>query len=338
MHVTFRQLRLFLAVAEHRSITAAARASHVTQPTVSMQVKELADAVGMPLYEQIGKRLHLTAAGEALADTARAMVDEWSAFEQHIDAMKGLTRGRLRVAVVSTAKYFVPRLLGSFCAEHPDIDIALEVLNRDGVVARLRENRDDLYIMSMPPDDIEVERHAFLPNPLQVIAPLDHPLARRKAIALSALKTMRFIMREKGSGTRLACDRHFDRLGFRPDVRLELGSNEAIKQAVAAGMGLSVISRHAFSVSPESEQLAVLDVQGFPVLSSWWTLYPAGKKLSPVAGVFLEHLERNAREWTMKNQPALGTRRRRAAAVQAADEHAPPAKKRRASAPAKERR
>jgi LysR family transcriptional regulator, low CO2-responsive transcriptional regulator len=297
MHVTFRQLRLFLAVAEHLSITAAARACHVTQPTVSMQIKELSDSVGMPLYEQIGKRLHLTAAGEALVETARAMVDEWSAFEQQIDAMKGLTRGRLRVAVVSTAKYFVPRLLGTFCATYPDIDIALEVLNRDGVVARLRENRDDLYIMSMPPDDIEIERHAFLPNPLKVIASHDHPLAHRKAVPLSELQNLRFIMREKGSGTRLACDQHFERLGFRPDVRLELGSNEAIKQAVAVKMGLSVISQHALSASPAGEQLAVLDVEGFPVLSSWWTLYPSGKRLSPVAAVFLDHVERSTHEW-----------------------------------------
>jgi LysR family transcriptional regulator, low CO2-responsive transcriptional regulator len=297
MHVTFRQLRLFLAVAEHLSITAAARACHVTQPTVSMQIKELSDTVGMPLYEQIGKRLHLTAAGEALVETARAMVDEWSAFEQQIDAMKGLTRGRLRVAVVSTAKYFVPRLLGSFCATYPDIDIALEVLNRDGVVARLRENRDDLYIMSMPPDDIEIERHAFLPNLLKVIASQDHPLAGRKAIPLAELQNLRFIMREKGSGTRLACDQHFEQLGFKPDVRLELGSNEAIKQAVAVKMGLSVISEHALSASPAAEQLAILDVEGFPVPSNWWTLYPAGKRLSPVAAVFLDHVERSTYEW-----------------------------------------
>ncbi|WP_151634569.1 LysR family transcriptional regulator [Noviherbaspirillum aerium] len=297
MNATFRQLRLFLSFTEHLSITAAAQACHVTQPTVSMQLKELAEAVGMPLYEQIGKRLYLTPAGEALARTARAMEDEWSAFEQHIDAMKGMTRGRLRVAVVSTAKYFVPRLLGAFCASHPDIDIALEVLNRDGVVARLRENRDDLYIMSMPPEDMELERHAFLSNPLEVIAPQAHPLAHGKSITLSELAQLRFILREKGSGTRLACDNHFRKLQFQPDVRLELGSNEAIKQAVAAGMGLAVVSRHALADHPSDEQLAILDVQGFPVLSNWWTLYPKGKRLSPIAAVFLEHLERNAREW-----------------------------------------
>jgi len=297
MNVTFRQLRLFLALAEHGSITAAARACHVTQPTVSMQLKALAGSVGLPLYEQVGKRLHLTATGEALVETARAMVDEWSAFGQRIDAMKGLTRGRLRLAVVSTAKYFVPRLLSSFCAAHPEIDIAFEVLNRDGVVARLQDNRDDLYIMSMPPAHIALEQHAFLPNPLVVIAPASHRLAGRSAIALDELAPERFILREKGSGTRLACDSHFAQQGFAVQVRLELGSNEAIKQAVAAGMGLSVLSRHALAPQLADEALALLDVQGFPVQANWWTLYPRGKRLSPVAEAFLAHIERTASRW-----------------------------------------
>ncbi|NMG32093.1 LysR family transcriptional regulator [Aromatoleum evansii] len=297
MNATFRQLRLFLALADHGSVTAAAEACHVTQPTVSMQLRELADAVGLPLYEQIGKRLYLTTAGEALAETARAMLDEWLAFEQAIDAMKGLERGRLRVALVSTAKYFVPRLLGSFCAEHPNIDISLEVLNRDGVVARLRENRDDLYIMSMPPENLDLEPHAFLPNPLVVIAPEGHLLAGRR-IELIDLGGERFILRERGSGTRLACDAHFARNAFVPRVRLELGSNEAIKQAVAGGLGLAVISRHALAARPADDQLAILDVAGFPLQSSWFTLYPRGKRLSPVATVFLQHLERTAREWS----------------------------------------
>ena len=157
MHVTFRQLQLFLAVAELRSITGAARACHVTQPTVSMQLKELADSVGLPLYEVVGKRLDLTAAGEALAISARAMVEEWANFEQRIDAMQGLARGRLRVGVVSTAKYFVPRILGGFCTRYPEIDVILDVQNRDGVVTALRDNRHDLYIMSRPPADISVE-------------------------------------------------------------------------------------------------------------------------------------------------------------------------------------
>jgi LysR family transcriptional regulator, low CO2-responsive transcriptional regulator len=291
MRTTFRQLRLLLALAETGSITAAARACHVTQPTVSMQLKELAAAVGLPLYEQIGKRLHLTAAGEALVKSAQAMSHEWAAFEQTLAALKGLTRGRLRVSVVSTAEYFVPGMLGSFCAKHPEIDIALQVLNRDGVVARLRANRDDLYVMSMPPADTGLAQRMFLPNPLVVIAPLAHSMASRRSIPISALARERFILREPGSGTRMACDAHFEALGFRPQVRLELGSNEAIKHAVAAGLGLSVVSRHALARSPAADIVSVLRVRSFPIHSNWYVLYPSGKRLSPIATEFLAHLD-----------------------------------------------
>lgn len=295
MNATFRQLRLFLALAEHGSITAAAEACHVTQPSVSMQLRELTDSVGVPLYELIGRRIHLTEAGKALAQTARAMLDEWLAFEQTIHAMKGLEQGRLRVALVSTAKYFVPRLLGNFCQEHPNIEIALEILNRDGVVARLRENRDDLYIMSTPPENLDLEQRVFMLNPLVVIAPQNHPLQSRP-VTLADLAEERFILRERGSGTRLACDAHFASQAFAPKVRLELGSNEAIKQAVAGGLGLAVISRHTLPARPADDQLAILDVAGFPIQSRWFTLYPSGKKLSPIARVFLEHLQRTSTE------------------------------------------
>lgn len=296
MYYTRRQLQLFLAVAEHGGVSAAARACHVTQPTVSMQLRELADAVGLPLYEQIGRRLHLTPAGEALVATARAMNDEWSAFEQRIAGLKGLTEGRLRVAVVSTAKYFIPRMLGQFCKQHPGIDVALAVENRDGVVARLRGNADDLYIMSQPPADIEVERHTFLPNPLVVIAPRSHPLASRKRIALESLAGEPFVMREPGSGTRLACEAHFAAAGFAPRVRLELGSNEAIRQAVEGELGIGIVSLHALAGVAPGERPAVLPVSGFPIRSSWSILYPRGKRLSPIASVFLDYLKATAGE------------------------------------------
>jgi DNA-binding transcriptional LysR family regulator len=293
MNATLRQLRLFAALAEHKSVTAAAKACHVTQPTVSMQLKDLTNAVGLALYERIDGRIHLTQAGEDLLRTARAMSDEWATFVQRIDAMKGLTRGRLRVALVSTAKYVVPRILGRFCARHPDIDIALEVLNREGVIARMRENRDDLYVMSIPPADIALERRPFLPNPLVVIAAASHPLAGRKRLALVRLARERFILREPGSGTRLACDAHFERVGFVPDVRLEIGSNEAIKEVVAAGMGIAVVSRHALGSKGPGPGLAILGVAGFPLHSSWWILYPRGKSLSPIATRFLDELARS---------------------------------------------
>lgn len=294
INVTFRQLRVFLALAELGSISAAARASHVTQPTVSMLLRELTETIGLPLYEVIGKKVYLTAAGEELARSARAMEDEWAGFRQRIDGMKGLDRGRLRVAVVSTAKYFVPRLLGDFCALHPDIDIALEVLNRDGVVQRLRENRDDLYIMSMPPPDLDLVTQDFLPNPLVVFASRQHALAGAGRMPLASLTDERFILREAGSGTRLACDAFFQQQGFRPRVRMELGSNEAIKQAVAGNMGLAVLSRHAIGEALTESGLAILDVEGFPIHASWYIVYPRGKRLSPSAAAFLQQLQRLA--------------------------------------------
>jgi DNA-binding transcriptional LysR family regulator len=300
MNMTFRQLRLVLALADTGSISAAARATHVTQPTASMQLREAANAVGMPLYEVIGKRVHLTEAGKELARTARAMSAEWEAFEQKIDGLKGLTRGRLKVAVVSTAKYFVPRLLGSFCATYPAIDISLEVLNRDGVVSRLADNLDDLYIMSMPPTDVDLEDQVFMPNPLVVIAPGKKAASQRpptdKAIDLSDLAGSRFILREPGSGTRMATDAHFRRLGFNPGLKLELGSNEAIREAVAGGLGVAVISRHALK-GQASDGVVELNVRGFPLQSQWHVVHHKGKQLSPIAQIFRDHLLRSSRLW-----------------------------------------
>jgi DNA-binding transcriptional LysR family regulator len=297
MRATFRQLKLLLALAESGSITGAARLCHVTQPTVSMQLRDLSEAVGLPLYEQLGRTLRLTEAGEALARTARTMVDEWEAFGQTVARMKGLEQGRLRITVASTAKYFVPRMLGSFFAAHPHIDISLQVLNRDGVVARMREHRDDLYILSMPPSDLPLVQQVFLPNPLVVVAPLSHDLAAKRSVSLARLQREPFILREPGSGTRMACDAHFKARSFLPRVRLELGSNEAIKQSVASGIGLSVLSRHALAANPADDGLAVLPAQHFPVRSSWSILFPNGRRLSPIAAEFLRHLTEAAKGW-----------------------------------------
>jgi LysR family transcriptional regulator, low CO2-responsive transcriptional regulator len=297
MNITFRQLRLFLALSDTGSVSRAARECHVTQPTASMQLKEVSDSVGVPLYEVISKRVHLTDAGRDLARTARSIADDWAAFEQRIDATKGLTRGKLRVAVVSTAKYFVPRLLGTFCARYPEIDISLEVLNRDGVLQRLRDNQDDLYIMSMPPTDIDLEDQVFMPNPLVVIAANSHPLAARRKLALDDLSKLRFILRERGSGTRMAIDAHFKRLRFKPNLRLELGSNEAIKEAVAGNLGVSVVSSHALHGQAAEYGVTVLDVTGFPIESTWHVVRQKGKQVSPIAKVFQEHLLVQSGKW-----------------------------------------
>ncbi|MBU6291891.1 MAG: LysR family transcriptional regulator, partial [Burkholderiales bacterium] len=236
-----------------------------------------------------------TEAGRELAETARAIAGEWEALRQKFDAMRGLTRGRLRVALVNTAQYFMPRLLGGFCQQHPEIDISLQVLNRDGVVARLRDNLDDLYIMSMPPADIELDDDVFMPNPLLLVAASTHPLAKKRKLPLEKLATDRFILRESGSGTRMATEQLFAGQRFRPNLRMELGSNEAIRQAVAAGLGVAVLSRHALESGQGNDEVVALDVQGFPLHSQWHVVSPKGKRLSPIASVFREHLLRGRR-------------------------------------------
>ena len=297
MNITFRQLRLFMALAETGSVSAAARMVHVTQPTASMGLKEISDAIGVPLYEVVARRVYLTQMGHELAQTARAISREWDTFAQQVDSLKGLTRGKLKVAVVSTAKYFIPRILGSFCEKYPQIDISLEILNRDGVVKRLEDNLDDLYIMSQPPLHLDIDDEVFMPNPLLLVASKDHAFAKKKNIDISSLQNEKFIFREKGSGTRMATDTHFKRMQFKPDVRLELGSNEAIKQAVIGGLGIAVLSKYSLGDKSDQEEVAILKCKEFPIESSWHIVSPKGKMLSPIATIFKQHLSQRAKGW-----------------------------------------
>jgi len=290
MNITFRQLRLFLALAESGSVSGAAKLMHVTQPTASMQLKDITESVGLPLYEVVSKKIYLTDMGKELATTARAIAQSWDSFEQNADAVKGLSRGKLKVAVVSTAKYFMPRLVGSFCQKYPEIDVSLEILNRDGVVQRLRDNMDDIYIMSKPPNELDLSDEAFMPNPIVVIASTMDPLVKRVAVPLNELSKKRFILREKGSGTRMAGDQFFSKKKFRADVRLELGSNEALKESVAGGLGLGLVSKHALHGLVKEHGVGIVDVEGFPLPSAWHIVHPASKKLSPLALAFKQHL------------------------------------------------
>jgi DNA-binding transcriptional LysR family regulator len=292
MNITFRQLKLFLALAETCSVSAAARAMHVTQPTASMQLKEITQSVGIPLFEVISKKVHLTDMGLELAQTARGIVQTWEAFEQGVDSVKGLARGKLRVAVVSTAKYFIPRLIGSFCKKYPDIDVSLEILNRDGVVQRMRDNLDDLYIMSQPPIDLDLSDEIFMANPLVLIAASRSMLVKQGGVELKSLGDQRFILREQGSGTRMGVDQYFKKNKFRPNIRMELGSNEAIKEAVAGGLGIGIVSRHSLHGQQKEHGVAVVDLLGFPILSNWHIVHPASKKLSPIATEFKLHMRK----------------------------------------------
>jgi DNA-binding transcriptional LysR family regulator len=287
---TLHQLKVFEAVARHNSFTRAAEELFLTQPTVSMQVKQLTKAVGMPLFDQVGKRLYLTQAGEELVKTCREVFEKLDQFEMTIADLKGLKQGRLRLAVITTAKYFVPRLLGPFCKRYPGIDVSLQVTNHEHILNRLGENLDDLYVMSQLPDSIEVTYKRILDNPLVVLAPANHPLAQEKNIPIERIAAEPFIMREPGSGTRKAVQALFDEHKLSLKVQLDLGSNEAIKQAIAGGLGISILSLHTIALEGPSSQLTVLDAQHFPIERYWYAIYPNGKQLSIVARTFLDYL------------------------------------------------
>ncbi len=289
-HSTLRQLELFEAIARLGSFTRAAEELFLTQPTVSMQIKKLSETVGMPLFEQVGKKIYLTDIGHELHRTCRGISEHLSNFEMIAADMKGLKQGKLRLAVVTTAKYFAPRLLGTFCQQYPGVDVSLIVSNRERVLERLSNNLDDLYILGQPPADADVVAEAFLENLLVVIAPANHALAKKKRIPLERLSREPFLLREPGSGTRMATERLFEERGFKLKMRMELGSNEAIKQAVIGGLGISVLSRHTLELDTPTKQFVVLDVQGFPIKRHWYFAYPAGKQLSVIARTFADHL------------------------------------------------
>jgi LysR family transcriptional regulator, low CO2-responsive transcriptional regulator len=295
MKVTFHQLEVFECVARRLSFTRAAEEMGLAQPTVSAQVKQLADEVGMPLFDQIGKTISLTEAGRELLGASRAVFEDWSRFEMKIADLRGMRQGRLRVACVTTAKYFVPEILGQFCAQFPQVEVSLEIANRAALIKRLQENLDDITVMMLPPDELQVEKMPFMDNPLVMIAQRNHPLAAAKALSLGGLTNERFIMREPGSGTRLRAQQMFDAARFHPNIRMELSTNEAIKHAVAAGLGLSVVSRHALHTDPSFDGLSILDVKGFPLGDDWFVVHPRGKRLSVVTQAFQDFLKTSAK-------------------------------------------
>jgi len=292
IHATLHQLKVFEATARHRSFTRAAEELFLTQPTVSMQVKQLTKAIGLPLFEQVGKKLYLTEAGKQLFTTCEDIFVKLDQLEMNIADLKGMKQGKLRIAVITTTKYFMPRLLGPFCQLYPGIDVALTVTNHEQVIERLAHNQDDLYVMSQLPEHIDVKAYPFLENPLVVVAPRTHPLANERNIPLKRLVEEMFIMREPGSGTRRSFQQLLDAHNLSVRVRLELGSNEAIKQAIAGQLGLSVLSRH--TLTSDSEELTILDVEGFPLPRQWYIVSLSGKQLSVVAKTFLDYLQEAA--------------------------------------------
>ena len=294
-HGTLPQLRLFEAIARLGSYARAAEELHIAQPTASVQIKKLSSTVGVALFEQIGKRLYLTDAGRRLHESCEEIFRVFATLDQSLSAMRALGSGRLKLAVSTTGICFAPRLLGAFVRLHPGIETSLQAHNRQTLVERLKNNEDDLYLFADAPEMESVVAQELLPNPLVVLARDDHPLAAERNIPFQRLATESFLLREEGSGSRRIAMRLFAAHRFSPRIQMELPTNEAIKEAVLAGLGVTIMSRHTFGLDPESSRYLCLDVEGFPLENHWYLVYPQGKQLSPVARAFLDFARREAK-------------------------------------------
>ena len=290
LHLTLRQLQVFEAVATKLNFSMAAKQLYLTQPAVSMQIKQLEESIGLPLFEQMGKKTFLTEAGRELFHYSRNITQQIGEMETVFDEMKGLGHGKLTISVVNTAKYFTPQLLARFCKRYPKINAILQVANRDAIVKHLVDNSTDLAILGQPPDGLDISAEIFLENPLVVIAAPDHPLAKLKRIKFARLAEETFLSREEGSGTRSAMERVFAQHKIQPRISMEMETNEAIKQAVQAGMGLGILSLHSIELELETKRLATLNVEHFPIMRNWYVAHRKNKRLSGAALAFKDFL------------------------------------------------
>ena len=287
-NISLRQLKVFEAVARHLNYTRAAEEFFLTQPAVSMQVKQLEEQLGLALFEQLGKRIHLTEAGKEVLAYARTITQQLDEMETVLNRMKGMQGGRLRISVATTANYFIPNLLGSFARRYPEVTVSLDVTNREALLKQLMDNSVELVIMGQPPSELNLDAVRFKTNPLVIVAPPNHPLAHTHHISLERLHDAIFLVREPGSGTRIAMERFFSERGIRIRTGMEVGSNEAIKQSVQAGLGLGLLSRDTLELELHLKRLVILDVAEFPILRNWYVVQRKGKRLSPVAQAFKE--------------------------------------------------
>lgn len=288
-HGTLVQLSVFETIIRVGSFTKAAQELHMAQPTVSMHMKKLGESIGLPLIEQVGRSLRLTEAGRELHAACLDIFEKILEVETRLGKMRTSTDARIRLAVSTTGKYFAPRLLARFWEDHPGVEVALSLMNRQQLLHRIESDLDDFYVLSNPPEDIELRLHPLLPNRLHVYASETHPLAKQRSIAFRDLANEQFLMRESGSGTRMAADALFEKHKIRPRVRMELGSNEAIKQAMLTGLGISVLSHNAMTTETRKGHIVALDVTGFPVERQWYLAYRKDRTLSPGAEQFLAH-------------------------------------------------
>ena len=290
LHLTLRQLQVFEAVARHLSYTRAARELHLSQPAVSMQVKLLEESIGLPLFEQLGKKIFLTEAGREMFHYSKSIAQQLREAEAVFQQMKGLDRGELKIAVASTANYFATQLLAHFCQAHPQVVVHLDVTNRAELLEQLERNSLDLVVMGQPPDGHDLVAESFMENPLVVIAAPNHGLVGRVQIPVMSLANEALIVREAGSGTRSASERFFQRHEVSPRIGLVMNTNEAIKQAVQAGMGLAVVSLHTVTLELQAGRVAILDVVDFPIRRHWFVVHRRDKRLSAAALAFKQFL------------------------------------------------
>jgi DNA-binding transcriptional LysR family regulator len=289
-NATLRQLKVFETVARHLSFTRAAEELHLTQPAVSTQVKELERHAEMPLFEQIGRRIYLTAAGGEMLHHSRAIIQQFREAEGAMQHLKGVSGGKLNVAVISAGDYFFPRLFAEFARRHSGVILDLTVNNRAGLLHRLEDNLTDLAIMGRPPENMDAVNEPFAPHPYVIVAAADHPLAARKRIPLAVVAREPFLAREKGSDTRASMSRAFGSSLAKLDITMELKSTETIKQAVIAGMGVAFLSAHTVTLERQVGSLVVLDVQRFPLVLNWYVVHRKNKRLPPVASAFKQFL------------------------------------------------
>lgn len=293
-HITLHQLKVFESVARHLSYTRAAAELFLTQPTVSLQIKQLENLVALPLFEQMGKRIYLTEAGHELYQYSRAIAQQIADMELALDELKGLERGKLNISVVSTANYFAPHLLAKFCHRYQGVTVSLNVSNRENVLKQLADNLTDLAIMGLPPDGLDIVSESFMENPLVIIAPSDHPLCNVRKISVKRLAQEIFLVREAGSGTRNAMERFFVEQNIKINRGMEADTSEAVKQAVQAGMGLGIMSRHTIELELITNRLKILDVDGFPIIRHWHIVHRKNKRFSKVAKTFKDFLLKEA--------------------------------------------
>lgn len=293
-NLTMRQLQIFSVAARHLSFVRASEELFLTQPAVSMQIRQLEETVGMPLFDKIGKKMYLTEAGRHLEHTAHEVLGAIKNAQDSLAALAGLRAGLVSVALVSTAKYFVPKLIALFKQSYPEIELRITVSNREALIRLLHNNEIDLAIMGRPPKEIDVMSFPLARHPHVIIASPDHPLAQRHRIRPADLNSETFLLREEGSGTRLAMESFFAAEQVEPRRGMVMGSNETIKQAVIAGLGLGFISLHTIALELKAGELAALDIKGMPMMRTWFAAHLRNKHLSPATAAFKEFMIKEA--------------------------------------------